>query len=121
MVASDDWVLGHHADQAVQGVIVGPLNLDRRRFFRSRKSVPIETRRRRKRRQRCPSVPGVECNMRFGNPDESVNCRLGRRAAGRKIVLQRPRGPRLRGVRKDDDPQLRVRHTFGIGRGGADQ
>jgi len=45
MVASDDWVLGHHADQAVQGVIVlGPLNLERRRF-RSRKRVPIETRR----------------------------------------------------------------------------
>ena len=46
MVASDDRVLGHHADQAVQGVIVfGPLNLDRRRFFRSRKRIPIETRR----------------------------------------------------------------------------
>ena len=46
MVASDDWVLGHHADQAVQGVIVlRPLNLERRRFFRSRKRIPIETRR----------------------------------------------------------------------------
>ena len=45
MVARDNWVLGHHADKAMQSVIVGPLNLDRRRFFRSRKRIPIETRR----------------------------------------------------------------------------
>lgn len=46
MVAGDYWVLRHHPNKAVQGAMVfGPLNLDRRRFFRSRKRIPIETRR----------------------------------------------------------------------------
>jgi hypothetical protein len=33
-------------------------------------------------------VARIERNVRFGNPDQSIDCRLGRCTARREIVLQ---------------------------------
>src|SRR5687768_3537513 len=122
VVPRDNRVLGHHPDYALECVVMfGAPKLHRACFLDTRERVPIEPGCGGEGRQGRTAVARVERDMRLGDLDQGIDRRLGRYAARREVMLQRPGRPRLRRVRENDDPQLRMRHNFSYRRGRANQ